>query len=64
MGNDFVYNFWGFGLAFGGGLFGQVEAGDLEAVEEKAGATWVDVVGGDTLEDFADGGLDGGTVFG
>jgi len=43
---------------------GQVEAGDLEAVEEEAGAARVDVVGGDALEDLADGGLDGGAVFG
>ena len=43
--------------------FGEVEAGDLEAVEEQAGAARVDVVGGDAAEDFADGGLDGGAVF-
>jgi hypothetical protein len=49
----------------GGGLgFGEVEAGDLEAVEEEAGAAGVDVVGGDTLQDLADGGLDGGAVLG
>jgi hypothetical protein len=54
-----------FGDEFGGGLhFGEVEAGDLEAVEEEAGAAGVDVVGGDALEDLADGGLDGGPVFG
>jgi hypothetical protein len=43
-------------------LFGvarEVEAGDLEAVEEEAGAAGVDVVGGDAAEDFADGALDG-----
>ena len=51
-------------MAFGDGLFGEVEAGDLEAIEEEAGAAWVDVVGGDALEDFADRGLDGGAVFG
>jgi hypothetical protein len=34
--------------------FGQVEAGDLEAVEEEAGAAGVDVVGGDALENLAD----------
>src|SRR3982074_104782 len=51
-----------FGL--GGLRFGEVEAGDLEAVEEEAGAAGVDVVGGDALEDLADGGLDGGSVFG
>ena len=44
--------------------FGEVGAGDLEAVEEEAGAAGVDVVGGDALEDLADGGLDGGAVFG
>jgi len=49
-------------VAVGGG-FGEVEAGDLEAVEEEAGAAGVDVVRGDALEDFADGGLDGGAVF-
>ena len=51
------------GIAVGGWL-GKVEAGDLEAVEEEAGAAWVDVVGGDALEDLADGDLDGGAVFG
>jgi hypothetical protein len=60
-----------FGMS--GGLFdefgldglrlGEVEAGDLEAVEEEAGAAGVDVVGGDALEDLADGVLDGGLVF-
>jgi hypothetical protein len=45
-------------------LFGEVEAGDLEAVEEEAGAARVDVIGGDALEDLADGVLDRGSVFG
>jgi hypothetical protein len=36
----------------------QVEAGDLEAVEEQAGAARVDLVGGDAAEHFADGELD------
>src|ERR1700730_17294896 len=47
----------------GGWRFGEVEAGDLEAVEEEAGAAGVDVVGGDALEDLADGVLDGRMVF-
>jgi hypothetical protein len=47
----------------GGVGFGQVEAGDLEAVEEQAGAARVDVVGGDAAENFADGLLDGAAVF-
>jgi hypothetical protein len=51
-----------FGIAMSGGP-GKVEAGDLEAVEEQTGAAGVDVVGGDAAEDFADGLLDGGTVF-
>ena len=38
-----------------GAGFGQVEAGDLQAVEKQAGAARVDVVGGDSAEDFADG---------
>jgi hypothetical protein len=66
--DDLFYSLcWGlgFGGLFRGGLgFGEVEAGDLEAVEEQAGAAGVDVVGGDALEDFSDGGLDGGAVFG
>jgi hypothetical protein len=44
--------------------FWQVETGDLEAVEEEAGAPGIDVVGGDALQDFADGGLDGRAIFG
>ncbi len=44
-----------FAVVFLGVLsFGQVEAGDLEAVEEEAGAAGVDVVGGDALENLAD----------
>jgi len=65
VGSDLVNDFdwFGFSVVVGGG-FGEVEAGDLESVEEEAGAAGVDVVGGDALEDFADGGLDGGAVFG
>jgi hypothetical protein len=44
--------------------FWEVEAGDLETVEEETGAAGIDFVGGDALEDFADGLLDGGSVFG
>jgi len=53
----------GLGLGVGVG-FGEVLAGDLEAVEQEAGAFGVEVVGGKPLEDFADGVLDGGAVFG
>jgi hypothetical protein len=59
IGGDVFYGFRG-GFALG---FGEVEAGDLETVEEEAGAAGIDFVGGDALEDFSDGGLDGGTVF-
>ena len=52
------------GLAAGRGFAGEVEAGDLEAVEEQAGAFGVDLVGRDALQDLADGGLDGAAVFG
>ena len=48
-----------FGFGFGGLRLGEVEAGDLEAVEEEPGTAGVDVVGGDALEDLADGVLDG-----
>ena len=44
--------------------FGEVEAGDLEAVEEKAGAAGIDLIGGDALEDLADRVLDGRTIVG
>jgi hypothetical protein len=53
---------FGFGVAMSRG-FGEVEAGDLEAVEEEAGAAGIDVVGGDAAENFSDGLLDGGTIF-
>jgi len=69
VGDDLFYQgrcLFGFaaGLAGGCGFAGQVEAGDLEAVEEQAGALGVDLVGGDALQDLADGGLDGAAVFG
>ena len=52
------------GVAFGLDIAGQVEAGDLEAVEEETSAPGVDFVAGDAAEDFADGALDGGAVLG
>ena len=52
--------FGGCGFAVDGG---QVYAGDLEAVEEQAGAAGVELVGGDALQDAGDGELDGGAVF-
>jgi ABC-type sugar transport system substrate-binding protein len=42
----------------------QVGGGDLEAVEEEAGAARVDVVGGDADEELAEGLLDGVVVGG
>ena len=51
------------GVAAGLGL-GQVEARNLEAVEEEAGAAGVDGVGGEAAEDLADTGLDSGAVLG
>ena len=42
---------------------GEVEAGDLESVEEESGAFGVDFVAGDAAEDFADGDLDGAAIF-
>jgi len=41
-----------------------VDASDLQAVEEKTRAFWINFVAGDTAEDFADRALNGGTVFG
>jgi hypothetical protein len=69
--DDLVYElgFEVFGFAGSGGFsgllgLGEDGGGDLEAVEEEAGAAWVDLIGGDALEDLADGLLDGGAVFG
>jgi hypothetical protein len=45
-------------------LFGEVERGDLEGVEEQAGAARGEGAGGELFDDGADGELDGGTVFG
>ncbi len=42
----------------------EVGGGDLERIEEEAGAARVNVVGGDAAEDLADGELDGGAVLG
>jgi hypothetical protein len=69
VGSDLLYDFGFVGLtrvaAAGVGFgFGEVEAGDLEAVEEQAGSAGVDLVGGDAPEDAADGVLDGAAVFG
>ena len=64
MGGDLFDDFGlGVGVAVGRG-FGEVETGDLEAVEEESGAAGVDVVGGDAAENFANRVLDGGAVFG
>ncbi len=55
-----------FGCGWGllrGGESGEVDAGDLEAVEEEAGAAGVELVEGDAGEDGGDGLLDGGAVF-
>jgi hypothetical protein len=67
--DDDLFHGLGFGGGFGQGLgsvfvLREIEAGDLKAVEEEAGAARVDFVGGDALQDLADGGLDGGAVFG
>jgi hypothetical protein len=56
VGGDLFNNFrCGFRVGL---LFGEVEAGDLKAIEEESGAAGVDGVGGDALEDLADGLLD------
>ncbi|WP_348269188.1 hypothetical protein [Edaphobacter sp. DSM 109919] len=50
-------------MGFGFADFGQVEAGDLQAVEEQTGLFRREVVAGDTLKDFGDGGQDGAAIF-
>ena len=66
MGGDLFYclGFFDLSAALVGLGFGQVEAGDLEAVEEEASAAGIDVVGCDAAEDFDDGGLEGGRSLG
>ena len=66
VGGDFFDGLCGiFSCVAGGfGLAGEVGAGDLEAVEEEAGTARVDLVASDAAEDFSDGELDGGAVFG
>ena len=61
--DDLLDDFGGCGCGAGRGEAGEVCAGDLEAVEEEAGAAWIELVAGDAAEDLADGALDGGTIF-
>jgi len=52
------------GLWFGDGVqFAGVGAGELQAVEESSGVLEVDLVGGERVDDFRDGDLDGDAVF-
>ena len=63
--SGWVVNSWTSSVVFFVGLvFGEVEAGDLEAVEEQSCSSRVEVVGGYFLQDDADGGLDGAAVLG
>ena len=66
VGDDLFEGLFGEGACVGGELLmgREVGAGDLESVEEEAGAAGVDVAGGEALEDEADGELDGGAVLG
>ncbi|HEV2575720.1 MAG TPA: hypothetical protein VGU25_00800 [Acidobacteriaceae bacterium] len=59
--DDFADRLFGFGVGIG---LGQVEASDLEAVEEQPRAARVDFVGGDLLENDGEALLDGAAVFG
>jgi hypothetical protein len=44
--------------------FGEDGGGDRQTIEEKSGATRVDLIGGDAAHDEGEGLLDGGAVFG
>jgi hypothetical protein len=59
--DDFVYGLDGSGEFVGPG---EVGAGDLEGVEDEAGAAGVYGVGGEAADELADGLLDGGAVLG
>ncbi len=48
----------------GGGLPGEVAGGELQGVEEEAGAAGVEGGLGEAVDDLADGELDGGAVLG
>ncbi len=60
MFDDLFHGVGGIGCGLAGR---QIDGGDLEAVEQEAGAAGVELVGGETKDDFADGGLDGGAIF-
>ncbi len=59
---DDLFNLNDFATRFCGGR--QVDRGDLETVEEEAGAFGVDPVGGDAAEDVSDGALDAAAIVG
>jgi hypothetical protein len=52
----------GVGIGVGGVAAGQVGGGDLEAVEQEAGAFGVEVAAGEAAEDVVEGELDAGAV--
>jgi hypothetical protein len=60
-GDGLVVGLFG-GPGFEGGLFGEVGGGDLEGVEDEAGAAGIDGVGGDAGDDVVERDLDGGAV--
>jgi hypothetical protein len=66
VGDDLFERLLGEGLGVRGKLLmgREIGAGDLEAVEEETGAAGIEIVGGEALEDEADGELDGGAVLG
>jgi hypothetical protein len=59
---DHPFNRGGGGFDWSG--FGQVAAGDLQAVEEQTSAFGVDVAAGDALENLTDAALNGAAIFG
>jgi len=70
VGGGFVEEGWGEvdfsddGLWFGDGVqVAGVGGGELQAVEQGSGVLEVDLVGGERVDDFGDGDLDGDAVF-
>src|SRR6185312_38785 len=60
---DDLFDGLGIGIGFGFAGFGQMAAGDLQAVEQQSGLFGREVAAGNALQYLCDGGKDGAAVF-